>query len=103
MILILRFIEDLIPVIFSDRNLVFKVRKRAKIRNQDQSSLNADQKYCRMLQGEEHSAILLSFIRPPFVIKIFVLSILSGHFTQVFTVHALTLVNWRPFSESYLC
>ena len=37
-------------------------------------SLNAGQKYCKMLQGE-HSAILLTFIRPPFVIKIFVLSI----------------------------
>ena len=35
-----------------------------------------------MLQGE-HSAILLTFIELPFVIKIFVLSILSGRFTQV--------------------
>ena len=33
-----------------------------------------------MLQGE-HSAILLTFIMLPFVIKIFVLSILSGCFT----------------------
>ena len=31
----------------------------------------------------EHSAILLTFIKPPFVIKIFVLSILSSRFTQV--------------------
>ena len=53
-------------------------------------SLNAGQKHCRMLQGEhsailrsealenapgEHSAILLTFIKLPFVIKIFVLSI----------------------------
>ena len=29
-----------------------------------------------------HSAILLTFIKLPFVIKIFVLSILSGRFTQ---------------------
>ena len=41
---------------------------------QDQLSLNAGQKYCRMLQGE-HSAILSTFIKLPFVIKIFVLSI----------------------------
>ena len=43
---------------------------------------NRGQKYCRMLQGE-HSAILLIFIKLPFVIKIIVLSILSGHLTQV--------------------
>ena len=34
----------------------------------------AGQKYCRMLQGE-HSAILSNFIKLPFVIKVFVLSI----------------------------
>ena len=33
--------------------------------------------YCRLLQGE-HSAILLTFIKLPFVIKILVLSLLSG-------------------------
>ena len=50
-------------------------------KDQDQLSLNADQKYCRMLRGE-HSAILLTFIKLPFVIKIFVLSFfLSGRFT----------------------
>ena len=55
---------------------------RPKIGFQDQLSLNAGQKYCRMLQGE-HSAILLTFIKLPFIIKIFVLSIFSGRFTQV--------------------
>ena len=45
-------------------------------------SLNAGEKYCRMLQ-REHSALLLTFIRLPFVINIFVLSFLSGRFTQV--------------------
>ena len=44
--------------------------KRPKIGFQDQLSLNAGQKYCRMLQGE-HSAILLTFIKLPFVIKVF--------------------------------
>ena len=44
--------------------------KRQKIGFQDQLSLNAGQKYCRMLQGE-HSAILLTCIKLPFVIKIY--------------------------------
>ena len=42
------------------------------LKKEDQLSLNAGQKYCRMLQGE-HSAILLTFIKLPFFIKIFVL------------------------------
>ena len=37
---------------------------------EDQLSLNAGQKYCRMLQGE-HSAILSTFIKLLFVIKVF--------------------------------
>ena len=53
--------------------------KRPKFGFQDQFSLNAGQKYCRMLQGE-HSAILSTFIRLPFVIKIFVLSIFEWPF-----------------------
>ena len=48
--------------------------KSAKFGFQDQLLLNAGQKYCRMLQGE-HSAILSTFIKLPFVIKIFVVSI----------------------------
>ena len=56
--------------------------KRPKIGFQDQLSLNAGRKYFRMLKGE-HSAILSTFIKLPIVIKIFVLSILSGRFTQV--------------------
>ena len=56
--------------------------KRQKIGFQGQLLLNAGQKYCRMLQGE-HSAILSTFIKLPFVIKTFVLSILSICFTQV--------------------
>ena len=59
-----------------------QLTKRPKIGFQDQLSLNAGHKHCRMLQGE-HSAILSTFIKLPFVIKIFVLSILSGRFTQV--------------------
>ena len=48
--------------------------KRPKFVFQDQLSLNVGQKYCRMLQGE-HSAILSTCIKLPFVIKTFVLSI----------------------------
>ena len=42
-----------------------------------------------MLQWEqlEHSAILSTFIKLPFVIKIFVCLFLSGGFTQVFCTH----------------
>ena len=36
--------------------------------------LNEGQKYCRMLQGE-HSAILSTFYKLPFIFKTFVLSI----------------------------
>ena len=56
--------------------------KRLKIGFQDQLSLNEGQKYCRMLPLE-HSAILLTFIKLPFVIKIFVWPFYTG-----FTVNA---------------
>ena len=59
--------------------------KKTKIGYQDQLSLNAGQKYCRMLKGE-HSAILLTCIKLPFVIKIFVLSIFEWPFYTVFIV-----------------
>ena len=60
-------------VVYSKTCVKRPLSKRLKIGFHDQSLLNAGQKYCRMLQGE-HSAILLTFIRLPFVIKIFVLS-----------------------------
>ena len=53
--------------------------KRPKIGFQDQLSLNVGQMYCRM-----HSAILLTFIKLPFVIKIFVLSIFEWRFYTKF-------------------
>ena len=59
-----------------------------KIVCQDQLSLNAGQKYCRMLPLE-HSAILLTFIKLPFVIKIDVLSIFEWLFYTGFTVHVI--------------
>ena len=60
--------------IYSKTCLKRPLSKRQKIGFQDQLLLNAGQKYCRMLQGE-HSAILSTFIKLPFVIKIFDLSI----------------------------
>ena len=62
--------------------------KRQKNGSLDQLSLNAGQKYCRMLQGE-HSALLWTFIKLPFVIKIFILSIFEWPFYTGFTVHDL--------------
>ena len=59
--------------------------KRPKIGFQDQLLLNAGQKYYRMHQGE-HSAILLTFIKLPFVIKIFILSIFEWPFYTGFTI-----------------
>ena len=65
------------------KNGPLKKKKKKKIGFQDQLSLNAGQKYCRMLQGD-HSAILSTFIKLPFVIKIFILSIFEWPFlTQV--------------------
>ena len=75
--------------------------KRQKIGFQDQLSLNAGQKYCRMLQGE-HSAILSTFIKLPFVIKIFVLSIVEWRFYTGFTAYQfldITEINSADFVE----
>ena len=56
--------------------------KRPKIGFQYQLSLNAGQKYCRMLQGE-HSAIRLTFRYRLLTLGSFFLSISSGRLTQV--------------------
>ena len=56
--------------------------KKTNMGFQDQLSLNACQKYCIMLQGE-HSAILSTFIKLPFVFKIFILSIFEWPLRQV--------------------
>ena len=72
--------------------------KLPKIGFQDQLSLNVGQKYCRMLQGK-HSAILSTFIKLPFVIKIFVSSIFEWPFNTCFTVQMylfrLSLDNYK--------
>ena len=54
----------------------------------DRLLLDAGQKYCRMLQWE-HSAILSTFIKLPFVIKAFVLSIFDRPLKTGFTVMSI--------------
>ena len=54
---------------------------------QDQLSLNAGQKYCRMLQGE-HSAVLSTCIMLPHGFKTFVLSFFEWRLKTGFTVVA---------------
>ena len=59
--------------------------QNTKMGLQDQLSLNACQKYCRMLQGE-HSAILSTCIQLPHGFKTFVLSIFEWPLKTGFTV-----------------
>ena len=59
--------------------------KKTKIGFQVQLSLNAGQKYFRMLQGE-HFAILSTFIKLPLVVKIIVLPTFEWPFYTGFTV-----------------
>ena len=74
--------------------------KKTKIGFQYRLSLNAGQKYCRMLQGE-HSAILWTFIKLPFVIKTFVLSIFEWPFKTGFTVHVpCSFATWSSCSTN---
>ena len=70
-------------VVYSKTCVKRPLSKRPKFGFQDQLSLNAGQKYCRMLQGE-HSAILSTFINLPFVIfYLCFVYFLSGRFTQI--------------------
>ena len=62
-------------IVYSKTCVKRPLSKRPKIRFQDQLSLNAGQKYCRMLQRGQQSSIISTFIKLPFVNKIFVLSI----------------------------
>ena len=74
--------------------------KKTKIVCQDQLSFNAGQKYCRMLQ-EEHSAILSTFVKLPFVIKsLVVLSIFEWTFYTGFT--AIPTLKFGTPSELFL-
>ena len=77
---------------YSKTCLKWPLKKKTKIGFQDPLSLNAVQKYCRMLQWE-HSAIHLTCIKLPFAIKIFVLSIFEWPPKTGFTVLTLNVVH----------
>ena len=66
------------------------LKKNTKIGFQYQLSLKAGQKYCRMLHGE-HSAILSTFFKLPFVFKTLVLSIFKWPLKTGFTVHVFIM------------
>ena len=74
-------VADQCGLSYSKTCLKWPLSKRPKIG----FKLNAGQKYCRMLPLE-HSAILSTFIKLPFVIKIFVLSIFDWPFYTSITV-----------------
>ena len=84
--------------IYSKTCLKRPLSKRPKIGFKDQLLLNEGQKYRRMLQGE-HSAILSTFIKLPFAIKIFVLSIFEWPLKTGFTVHEF--VYYKSFKLYY--
>ena len=63
------------------------LKKKTKIGFQDRLSLNAGKKYCRMLPLE-HSAILSTFNKQPFVLSIFEWLLKTG-FTVVLTLSML--------------
>ena len=69
--------------------------KRPKIGFQEKLSLNADQKYCR----RERSAILLTFIKLPSVIKIFVLSTFEWPFYTGFTVNSFLSYFYKYYDS----
>ena len=77
--------------VYSKICVIRPLSKSVKIGFQDQLSHNAGQKYCRMLQGE-HSAILLTCIKLPVVIKTFVLSIFEWPFYTGFTILYVLLI-----------
>ena len=66
------------------------LKKKTKIGFQDRLSLNAGQKYCRMLQ---HSAILSNFIKLPFAIKTIILSCFEWPLKTGFTVYVCWILS----------
>ena len=70
--------------IYSKTCLKRPLKKKTNIVFQDRLSLNAGQKYCRMLPLG-HSAILSTFIKLPFAIMDFVLSIFEWPLKTGFT------------------
>ena len=91
--------------IYSKTCLKWPLKMKTKICFQDPLSLNAGQKYCRMLQGE-HSAKFSTFIKLPLVIKIFVLSIFdwplkTGFTVQVFQI-CINFIKCKIFMYTFI-
>ena len=86
---------------YSKTCVKWPLSKRPKIGFQDQLSLNAGQKYCRMLQGE-HSAIFSAFIKLPFAIKIFVSSIFEWPFYTGFTVYIVYKTAYKFIDQKWV-
>ena len=80
----------------------FSVLQKDKNGFQHQLLINAVQKYYRMLQ-REHSAILSTFIKLPFVTKIFVLSVSVWPLKTGFTVISTVFVEKAPYIRVGLC
>ena len=87
--------KDLRICVYSKTSPKRPFNQKNKIGFQDQLLLNAGQTYCKMLQGE-HSAILLTFIKLTFVIKLFVLSTFERSLNTGFTVYGLSTCNNLP-------
>ena len=79
-------VQSIISV-YSKTSVKRPLSKRPQIGFPDQLSLNAGQNYCRMLQAE-HSAVLLTFIKLPFAMEFFILSIFEWPFYTGFTVYS---------------
>ena len=71
------------------------LKKKTKIGFHDRLLLNAGQKCCRVLQGV-HSVKILAFIKLPFFIKIFVMSMFEWPFYTGFTVLNMGLDARKP-------
>ena len=81
------------------------LKKKTKIGFRDRLLLYTGQKYCRMPQGE-HSAILSTFTKLPFVNKIFVLSIFEWPLKTSFTVKSNIMFDVKcilVMFNSYQC
>ena len=79
------FCSLVVPFNYSKTCVKRPLSKRPKIGFLDQLLHNTGQMYCRMLQSE-HSEILFTFLKIPFIIKIFVLSIFKWPFYTGFIV-----------------
>ena len=78
--------------LYSKACLKQPLKKKTRTGFQYQLSLYVGQKYCRMLQGE-HSAIFSTFIKLPFTIKTYVLSIFEWLLKTGFIV---PFADWLP-------